>query len=527
VTSVSTIAIINPRSDFPTYYSAEVFHSMGLRRATVSADLATVTVAAMLAPHVDVRVVDENLGPVDLDTDADFIGLTGKVSQRSRMFELAAEFRARGKHVTIGGPYASLSPEAVREHCDTVVIGELEQIADELGADLAAGELKAEYHGSRPDVLETPIPRWDLYPNDRAMMGAVQTTRGCPFSCEFCDVIQYVGRKQRRKPVDRVLAELDALYDAGYRQVFLADDNFTASRPDAKALLRALATWNRARPDGAVDFATQVSIESTDDEELLSLCAGAGLTSVFVGIETPNEESLRETKKNQNLGGSLAERVLRFFAHGIAVTGGMIVGFDHDGPDIFERQLAFAVASSIPTFSLGALVAPAATPLHARLSEAGRLVTGGPEVAAVPWMTNVVPAGLSREDLLVGLEWLCSQIYNPVRFGDRVEAFVDALGPRTDPRSEQGGWGARSMRSVDSDTVSVLVGLSRRGGAEAKMLRRISRILAANPEANHFVLPMLFQYAQVRHMCDLGSFWEPHPREAPALANPSGLPVVL
>ncbi len=145
------------------------------------------------------------------------------------------------------------------------------------------------------------MPRWDLYPNGQALMGSVQTSRGCPFECEFCDVIQYLGRKQRHKPVGQVLAELDQLYRLGYRSVFLADDNFTVYRARAKELLVALRDWNARQTDGRMRLMSQVSIDAAGDEDMLQMCADAGLTHVFIGIETPNEESLREAKKRQNL----------------------------------------------------------------------------------------------------------------------------------------------------------------------------------------------------------------------------------
>src|SRR5262249_45882554 len=148
--------------------------------------------------------------------------------------------RRRGVKVIIGGPYASLSPDVLRPHCDILVIGEMEEIAEELFADLRNGYAKEEYVGARPDLGRSPLPRWDLYPNDRAIMGTVQTSRGCPFDCDFCDVIQYLGQKQRHKSTAQVLGELDVVYRFGYRQIFLADDNFTIHRSRTKELLVAL-----------------------------------------------------------------------------------------------------------------------------------------------------------------------------------------------------------------------------------------------------------------------------------------------
>jgi len=428
-----SLYLINPRSPSPSYFGAEVFAGWGFPAAQGIADLALVTVAALAPADWRVTVCDEHVHPVDFDSPADYVGITGKVTQGRRMIELAAEFRHRGKTVVIGGPYASLSPEVLRPHCDVLVQGELEGLSAELFADLERGAWREAYIGSRPDLAASPLPRWDLYPNDRTLMGCVQTSRGCPFECEFCDVIQYLGRRQRHKPIEQILAELDQLYDLGYRAVFLADDNFTVYRKQAKEVLAALRDWNAARPDGPVAFNTQVSIDAARDPEILRLSAEAGMTSVFIGIETPNEESLRESHKRQNVGVDLLGQVRAFLEHGMAVTAGMIVGFDHDGPDIFKRQYEFAQASPIPIFSLGALVAPAATPLFARIKEAGRLVEGGPEVAALPWDTNILPTLMSRAELLSGMRWLCNRLYSPQAFACRVVQMIEALGPQLGP----------------------------------------------------------------------------------------------
>ena len=326
------------------------------------------------------------------------------------MKQLAHEFRSRGSTVIIGGPYASLTPDIVAPHCDILVRGEIEEIAPELFADLDRGHWKSEYVGTRPDLRTSPVPRWDLYPNDLAVSGALQTSRGCPFECEFCDVIEYLGRKQRHKAIDQVLDELDALYRHGYRDVFFADDNFTVYRSRAKELLTAIRDWNWRQTDGMVRFSTQVSIDAARDDELLRMCADAGLLSVFIGIETPNEESLRGAKKRQNLKKDLSQEICRFVEHGIAVDGGMIVGFDEDGPDIFAKQYAFAMSAPVPIFTIGALVAPPATPLHARLSAEGRLLDEMAEIAGMPWGTNITPRNISRGQLSAGMEWLCSAV---------------------------------------------------------------------------------------------------------------------
>ena len=285
-----------------------------------------------------VTICDERITRVDFDTAADVIGITGKVSQRNRMIELARKFRARGKLVIFGGPYVSLNPDDLRPHADIIVRGEAEEIAPRLFADIASGKWEKDYEGTKPDLSLSPVPRWDLYPRRAAVTGQVQTSRGCPFDCEFCDVIQYLGRKQRWKEPDQVARELDVLHGFGYRHIFFADDNFTVMRRRTHALLDRLVEWNAQHPPGSVTFATQVSVDLASDTALLEHCAAAGLRSVFIGIETPNRESLAETHKRQNIRVDLAAEVTKVVQAGIMVMGGMIVGFDHDDSSIFERQ---------------------------------------------------------------------------------------------------------------------------------------------------------------------------------------------
>jgi hypothetical protein len=502
-----SIHLVNPAPDFPTYFGAEVHAASGFGRAAGMADLAIPTVAALVPGDFEVSICDESLEPVDLDCAADFVGITGKVSQWRRMQALARAFRERGKTVLIGGPHASLAPDVVRPHCDVLVRGELEGIAGRLFGDLRRGAWQAEYEGGRPELSQSPVPRWDLYPNHRARSGTLQTARGCPFECEFCDVIQYVGRQQRHKPIPQVIRELETLYRLGYREVFIADDNFTAYRGRAKALLEALRDWNAASDEGVV-FTTQVSIDAARDEELLRLCAEAGLAAVFVGIETPSEASLREARKRQNLRRDLVADVGRFLDHGIAVWAGMIVGFDADGPEIFERQYEFAMASAIPVFSLGALVAPIATPLHARLAQAGRLVERGSEVAASPLDTNVVPLGMSSAQLFDGLRRLCNRLYEPRAFGSRVARLVERLALAQ--AAGDGADGLRPLRAVERELLEIGAGVARMGPAEAELVRGLGELAAGRPALERLLGYYLFQYAQVRHLYEAGRVWEPH-----------------
>lgn len=501
-----SLYLVNPAADFPTYYGAEILAGSGMTAGAAMADLATATVAALAPADADITICDEAVAPVDFDHPAEWIALTGKSSQRQRMIAIATEFRRRGKRVLIGGPFASLVPEAMRPHCDVLVRGEIEGIAAELFADLGAGRPKPEYVGDRPDLATSPRPRWDLYPNARAVVGALQTSRGCPFECEFCDVIQYLGRKQRHKPIASVIEELEILYRHGYASIFLADDNFTVHRRRCRDLLQAIAEWRRTR---GVSFITQVSIDAARDLELLDLCAAAGVTQVFIGIETPNEASLKEAKKRQNLHIDLAEEVQAFVDRGIAVFGGMVVGFDADGPDVFDVQHRFAMATAVPVFSIGSLMAPEATPLYERMQREGRIIAGHSDVQVVPWTSNIEPLAMSSDELHQGMRRLCNALYSPEAFGERVLRFAETFGRRAAPFTPAPERRFPPQRPISHDVGKIAAATGRRLTDEAKPVwLRVWATTARRPFTIPFVRTMLFRYAQLRFMFEQEQFWD-------------------
>ncbi|MCP5014222.1 MAG: B12-binding domain-containing radical SAM protein [Ketobacter sp.] len=509
-----SIYLINPSPDMPSYYSTDVLTHLGFDPMAFIADLAITTVAALVPADFDVEICDQYVSMVKLDYPADFVGITGKISQVGNMIKLAQEFRRRGKTVIIGGSFASLTPDAVRPYCDILVRGEIETIAPQLFADLKQGRWQAEYTGDMPDLSLSPIPRWDLYPNHKALQGCIQTSRGCPFECEFCDVIQYVGRKQRHKAVAQVLAELEVSYKLGYRHIFLADDNFTVYRQRSKELLTALRDWNNRQTEGQVIFNTQLSIDTAKEDEILQLCFEAGLNEVFIGIEIPNEASLRESKKRQNLGINLVDQIQRFLDHGIEVFAGMIVGFDADGPDIFERQYEFAMSTPIPTFSLGALIAPSSTPLYQRLKQANRLESTTEAGAdATPWETNIIPKQMTREELMVGLCWLGNRLYHPAAFGERLLRFIDSL--NTPGRVNKVDNRPQNREAVLRGT-QLIRRIPQLGPEESLMFSRVMKKVRQKPAAQKQVMSILFRYMQIRYMYEQNRFWEPHLAEQPA-----------
>lgn len=505
-----SIYLINPNPNSPSYYGGEVFKQMGCENGVLIADLVTTTVAAMVPEDFEVYLCDEYISDVDFCKDVDYVGLTGRVDQKDRMIEIAKEFRRRGVTVLMGGSYASLSPDKLRPHCDILVIGEMEEISSTIFNDLREGTFKKEYRGTKPDLSLSPIPRWDLYPNHRAATGSIQTSRGCPYACEFCDVIVYLGRKQRHKPIEQVIEELELLYAVGYRAVFLADDNLTVNKAHAKKLLRALRDWNKNHVDSPVRFRTQVSTEVVKDKELMQLMAEAGLDQVFIGIESPNKESMKEVKKFQNVKVELTTLIQTFYQYGIFPQCGMIVGFDSDERDIFERQFEFAMESYNPYFTLGALVAPDATPLYKRLEEEGRIIATEVEaVAGSSWgATNIVTKNMTKEELNAGIDWLCNNLYSPENFTRRFTQMIDMLNRNFHPPAATGFLHA-SGSHIFKDMTTVALKVRNMGKEEKKMWNTIAEKISEKNMGNDLFVTIMFLYAQLRHLYDFYGVWNP------------------
>ncbi len=404
-----------------------------LGSAAMVPTLALPTLAAMVPDDMDVTLVDEAVATLDFEPRWDFVGITGTHNHAPRMFEIAGEFRRRGVLVGLGGPFVSTSPERARGHGDSLFVGEGEEIWPAFLADLANGHWQSRYDAAgTADIQASPLPRYDKLPNDRYWMGVVQTSRGCPHQCEFCDVIVYMGRQQRYKTPEQVIREVEQVYGLGYRFVFLADDNFTGSRPKARGILRALAAWNRTKAEPCA-FGTQLSIDVARAPDVLRLCAKANLRYAFVGVESPNPEALREANKTVNLRADLVGDIEAFFAHGIIVHGTSILGFDADTVATFQLHDRYLARTGIPVVSANTLAAPPKTPLAARLAREGRLTTDE-SARNRAFGTNIVPKNLSPEELSRGMVWLMNRIYDPSAFRDRLRRVAaqmpdDGAGP--------------------------------------------------------------------------------------------------
>ena len=411
-----------------------------IRRKSLMPPLGLITIAAMTPAAYEVRLVDLNTQPLrDDDIQwADVALFSAMLVQKDALMPAAAQCRQAGKLVVFGGPYPTACPDECRPHCDVLVLNEGEITWPLFLKDLESGEVQPIYSSAaKPDITQSPTPRFELLHVDDYVSMPIQFSRGCPYNCEFCDITVLFGRRHRTKTPAQLLRELDALLETGYRgQVFIVDDNFIGNKAKVMELLPELRRWNREH-DHPFAYGTEATVNLADDPILMARMVEAGFVFVFLGIETPSLESLRETGKYQNLKGSLLDRVLGVQQAGLLVYGGFIVGFDHDSPDIFDRQIEFITAASIANAMVGPLMALPGTLLFERMKREGRLL-GSSEYGN--WyesgQTNIVSV-MTRGELLDGLGRIVNFIYEPSRYFDRVLRSFQLL-PRQ--RSYRGRW---------------------------------------------------------------------------------------
>ncbi len=393
-----------------------------LKKKCVFPNLSLPTVAGITPREHEVVLCDENVEPIDFDTDADIVGVTGYVIHKQRIFEIVDAFRQRGKFIVAGGPFASLCPEELRGRVDVLFVDEAEYTWPRFLRDYQGGQWQAEYRQEeKPSMLDSALPRFDLLRVDAYRTMTIQFARGCPFNCEFCDIIVMYGRKPRTKAVAQVMAEVREIHRLGVTNVFVVDDNFIGNKKEAKALLGAIAAW-QAENDYPIEFMTEVTLNIAQDDELLRLMHEAHFTTIFIGIESPRAASLQETHKTQNMREDLLGAVHRIQQAGMEVMAGMIVGFDHDDASIFDEQFRFIQDARIPISMTGMLNAMPKTPLYTRLHEAGRLIAESVGDQFV--FTNVVPLGMSRLELYEGYKRLLERLYDYRNFRRRTMALI-------------------------------------------------------------------------------------------------------
>jgi radical SAM superfamily enzyme YgiQ (UPF0313 family) len=416
------VLLISPRTP-DTFWSFKHAIRFVARKASM-APLGLLTVAAMLPPEWELKLVDlnvEKLRDEDLRR-ADYVLLGAMIVHTDSVREIVARCAAFDKTVIAGGPLFTTGHEAFPE-IQHFVFGEAEELMPQVVADMRSGKLQSVYRAAhRPDLTRTPAPRWDLIKFRHYVTMSVQFSRGCPFDCEFCDIIVMNGRTPRTKTPAQLIAELDALLRRGWKDmVFIVDDNFIGNKVRTKALLHALIEW-RQRTRTGIGFLTEASVNLAADAELCALMVQAGFKKVFVGIETPSVEALAECHKVQNGNCDLVAAVQTLQRAGLEVMGGFIVGFDSDQSDIFKRQFEFIQRSGVATAMVGLLTALPQTRLWQRLKREGRLETestGNNTDAAL----NFKPK-LNREFLESGYRELVKKLYEPGNYNQRIRTFL-------------------------------------------------------------------------------------------------------
>lgn len=406
--------------------------------------LGLLTVAAMLPEAWERRLVDMNVSNLkDKDIGwADYVFLSAMITQKESVKEVIARCNRIGTKVVAGGPLFTTGYEEF-DGVDHFVLGEAEAVFPEFVHDLSLGAAKPLYVGDEfPNITETPVPQWDLIKLKHYFSMPVQYSRGCPYDCEFCDIVVMNGHKPRTKTTEQLLREFDALYDRGWRgSTMIVDDNFIGNRAKVKKMLPSLIRWVQKRDYPFVLF-TEASLNLADDEELMDMMVEAGFDKVFVGLETPAEESLAECNKFQNKQRDMVAAVKKIQNHGMQVLGGFIVGFDSDTPSIFDSQINFIQRIGVVTAMVGLLTALPKTRLYNRLKAEGRLLKDS-SGNNTDGSLNFVP-NMDTEEVISGYHRILNTIYSPKKYYERIITFLEEYRPR---RKRRRRWTLRDTQA--------------------------------------------------------------------------------
>jgi radical SAM superfamily enzyme YgiQ (UPF0313 family) len=426
---MADIVLISPRFE-PSFWGID-YAMPFLDAKAVLPVMALPLLATLTPPEHNVTVIDENIDDIDWERcqRADIVGVTGMVVQRRRIREILTELKRRGIFTVLGGAWVTARPEEYAGLPDVIFIGEAEETWPQFLAEWKEGRHRTCYEQiEKTDLTTVPAPRLDLLPMRKYVSASMQISRGCPFTCEFCDIIVVFGRRPRLKTSAQVIAELENIVAAGKNQAFIVDDNLIGNKKAIKPILRDIIAWQRAN-GYPLNLSTEASIDLAEDDEMIQLMVDANFESVFVGIESPNEDALRETKKIQNLtdrNGTVLEKVHHIQRLGLEVWCGMIVGFDVDDTSVFEVQRRFIQQSRIGLAIISILFAIPRTPLYARLNTEGRLAGLAENVDG--WVTtNVVPLRMTRPELCEGYIDLMRAVYSTEAYFGRLDAlYLDA-----------------------------------------------------------------------------------------------------
>jgi radical SAM superfamily enzyme YgiQ (UPF0313 family) len=400
--------------------------------------LGLLTVASMLPKEWTVKLIDLNIEKLK-DKDiawADYVMISAMLIQKESVLEILTQCSRLKKKVIAGGPLFTANPEDYINSVDHLILNEAEATLPLFLADLACCNTKKIYRSdSFPSLLSTPLPRWDLAQIKQYATLMIQFSRGCPFNCEFCDVTSLFGHKPRIKSEDQFLQEIQTIYDTGWRgALFIVDDNFIGNKKAIKSMLPRVIAWMKAHKY-PFELLTEASINIADDDELIHLMTEAGFRSIFIGLETPNEESLQECSKGQNCQRDLVAAIKKLQAAGLQVFGGYIVGFDHDDEGIFARQIKFIQETGVVTAMVGLLNALPNTRLWHRLNKENRLEdksSGNNTDGSI----NFIPH-MDKIKLIEGYNKLIKTIYSPRYYYQRVNEFLKTYKPQPLGRNNQ------------------------------------------------------------------------------------------
>jgi len=391
--------------------------------------LGLLTIASLLPDKFDKKLIDMN---VDKLTDkdllwADYVFISAMITQKDSVNKIIARCKKLNVKTVAGGPLFTSLHEEFPE-IDHFVLNEGETTVPMFLEDLKNGDLKRIYTSDiKPDITKSPIPQWNLLNLKKYSKMPIQFSRGCPFDCEFCDIVNLNGRIPRNKTPEQIIQEIEALNQAGwYLSIFIVDDNFIGNKIKAKELLKALIEWRKTRKK-SITFMTEVSLNLADDNELLSLMREAGFDTVFIGLETPSRESLQECGKFQNKNRDQTLSVRKIQSYGMEVSAGFIVGFDSDDFSIFARQIEFIQKTGIVVAMVGLLQALPGTKLYERLKKENRLLKDS-SGNNTDFSTNFLPK-MDLNLLISGYKNIISSVYSPENYYKRIKTFLEHYKP--------------------------------------------------------------------------------------------------
>jgi radical SAM superfamily enzyme YgiQ (UPF0313 family) len=425
--------LIYPRFIFPSFWNySETCALLGAHYP--AAPLGMMTVAALLPESWDLKLIDCNVEELSEEHIkwADIVFSGGTISQQIEHVKLIEKIKAYNKVHVVGGPDVTSSPH-IYDKADHLVLGEAEITLPEFLKDFFEGKAKHIYTPGdhKADICVSPIPRFDLIIFDRYLHVGIQFSRGCPFNCEFCDIIELFGRSPRVKKPEQLISEIQSLYDLGYRgHIDIVDDNFISNKKTVKLLLPKMLEWQK-KYNWPYEFSVEASINLADDDELLNLMQNVGFSSCFVGIETPDQDVLLATQKKANLNRSISESIHKIYRHGMIVNAGYIVGFDGEEGTVKDKILDCIEKTFVPANMVGLLFALPNTQLTRRLAKEGRLNENydrSPYEAGDQCLYGLNYETLRpREDILSDFKQIMIEAYEPERYFNRVRRLVSLL----------------------------------------------------------------------------------------------------